>query len=250
MKFIFIKSQKLALNKVYTTFFVTILLLSFFPQIANAQFGVKIGTTFSNFYYTDKNMDPNLAYEIDLRPYLGYDVEWVQLGNQNAVYSPFIGVYYNYQFSERFSLQPALSYTQKGVSFDQFDYERVIYKLKISYLEIPLSIACKFIKKEKFISEIYLGGFGAFKLKAVKKVAVGDGPTKKIQIGNVNNFDAGIHFGLAFKYRIAEDYILLDLRIFNGFTDIFYMPENQPQLYHSTQKTKITGFNLTLGYEF
>lgn len=250
MKFTFNKSQKIALKKILTTFFVYSFLVCVFPVTSNAQFGVKLGTTFSNFYYTDKTMNPDLTFEVDLRPYLGYDVYWVQLGKQKAVYSPFIGVCYNYQFSKRFSLQPALSFTQKGVSFSQFEYERVIYKVKISYLEIPLSIAYKFIKKEKFISEMYLGGFGAFKLKAIKKVAVGASPTEKIKIDNVNNFDAGIHFGLTFKYRLAEDFLLLDFRIFNGFSDIFYMPDDQPELYHSTQKTKITGFNLTLGYEF
>lgn len=227
-----------------------ILLLLVCTQQAKAQFGLKLGTTISNFYFTDAELTPNISYDIDLRPYLGYDIEWIQLGEQKPLVSYYVGGYYNYQFSKRFSLKPELSFVQKGVSFSQSEYERIIYKIKISYLEIPLSIAFKYLKRERFSSELYLGGFGAFKLNAVKKTAFHNSDTEKVKISCIENFDAGIHFGISFKYKLFEKFILLDFRSFLGLTDVFYVPEDQIQLYHSIQKTKITGFNLTLGYEF
>ena len=238
------------LTNVWLTLAICVSLLLFFPDSARAQFGIRLGTTISNFYYTDKTMDPDISYEIDLRPYLGYDIEWAQLGEQKPVYAPFIGIYYNYPLSKRFDLRPELAFTQKGVSFSRFDYERVIYTVKINYLEIPISFAYKFICREKFISELYLGGYGAFKINATKKVAIHHAPVEKTKIKDVKSFDAGIHLGLTFKYKIAEDFVLLDLRTFQGLCNIFSMPGDQPELYHSTQKTKIMGFNITLGYEF
>lgn len=227
-----------------------ILILWGFPEVSMAQFGAKLGTTISSFYYTDKEMNPNLSYDIDLRPYLGYDIEWVQLGNQKPVVYAYLGAYYNYKFSNRFGLRPEVSFTQKGVSFSQSEYESIIYKVKISYLEVPLSIAYKIIKKEKFESELYLGGYGAFKLNAVKRVAFHNSSTETTNLSTVEKFDAGIHFGMNFKYKLFEKFVLLDIRVFQGLMDIFNMPEDQPILYHTTQKTKTTGLYITLGYEF
>ena len=217
---------------------------------AEAQFGAKLGTTISSFYYTDTEINPNIGYDIDLRPYVGYDIEWVQLGAQKPLVSYYFGAYYNFQFSNRFSFRPELGFSQKGVNFSQFEYEQIIYKIKISYLEIPLSLAYQFIKRDKFVGDIYIGGFGDFKINAIKKLAYHNSTADKSKINSVKNFEAGIHLGLNFKYKIFEKFILFDFRIFQGLTDVFYMPDDQINLYYTTQKTKITGFNLTLGYEF
>ncbi len=238
------------LFRINITHLTCIIVICFFPVLVKAQAGVKTGATFSNFYYTDAEMNPNIGYDIDLRPYLGYDIEWVQLADQKPLASYYVGAYYNYQFSNSFSVRPEMGFTQKGVNFSQSEYERIIYKVKISYLEIPLSFAYKFIKRDKFVSELYLGGFGAFKLNAVKKTAYHNSTAEKTKINCVKNFEAGIHLGINFRYRIFEKFILFDFRIFQGLTDVFYMPEDQIRLYFTTQKTKITGFNLTLGYEF
>ncbi len=230
--------------------FIFTFLLCVFYSPAEAQPGIKLGGTISSFYYTDKEMNPHLAYDIDLRPYLGYDIEWAQLGEQKPVFYPYVGVYYNYQFSKRFGLRPELLFTQKGVSFSQSEYEEVIYKVKISYLEIPLSVGYAIVKREKFVSELCLGGYVAFKMNAVKKVGTHYNETKKTQLNSVENVDAGIHFGLNFKYKFFEKFFLFDLRVFQGLTNIFYMSEDYPRIYFETQKTKIIGVNLTLGYEF
>ncbi len=240
------------MNLLKTSFAPVILisLLCFLYSATKAQPGIKLGGTISNFYYTDKEMNPYLAFDIDLRPYLGYDIEGAQLGEQKPVIYPYLGVYYNFQFSKRFGLRPEICFTQKGVSFSQSEYEDVVYKVKISYLEVPLSVGYAFIQKEKFMSEIYLGGYAAFKIKAVKKVGTHYTEPEKTELNSVENFDAGIHLGLNLKFKFFEKFFLFDMRVFQGLTNIFYMPQDYPSMYFETQKTKITGFNLTLGYEF
>lgn len=236
--------------RIYIAPLFWLLLICISPELANAQIGVKLGSTISNFYYTDTEMNPSIGYDIDLRPYLGYEIEWIQLSDQKPLVSYYLGGYYNFQFSNRFSLRPEMGFTQKGLNFSQSKYERIIYRVKISYLEIPLSVSYKYIKKESFVGELYIGGFGAFKLNAIKKVAYQNSSAEKTKINCVNNFDAGIHFGLNFKYKVFAKFILFDFRVFSGLSDVFYIPEDQISLYYNTQKTKITGFNLTLGYEF
>ena len=236
--------------KTFTLPFTIAILTLIASGSAYAQIGIKAGITVSNFYYTDRNMDPYLDFDIDLRPYLGYDVEWVQLGDQKPVNSPYFGAYYNYKFSKKFSFRPELFFTQKGVNLNQFDYERVIYRVKISYLELPLSIGYQFISKEKFTTEFYLGGYGAYALNAYKKTAAHDAEVEKKQIKNVREFEAGMHLGFHLRFKVSEKFIPLDIRYFIGLTDLFEMPDDQAKIYHSAQKTKNTGFNLTVGYEF
>lgn len=236
--------------KLYPKFIVYLIFLHIlFPESIRAQIGVKLGTTVSNFYYSD-NLSPKFDYDTDLRPYLGYDIEFAQLSSQKPIISPYLSAYYTFQLSSRFGLQPELSFTQKGVNFSHSDYEKIIYKVRISYIEIPLSFFYQFIQKEKSISELYFGGYGAFKIRAIKEVAAHNTSTEKKHVNNVNAFEGGLHFGANYKHKFCENFFLIDFRIFIGLSDIFSMPDDWTSIYFDTQKTKTTGFNLTLGYEF
>jgi len=105
-----------------------------------------------------------------------------------------------------------------------------------------MSITYEFNPKGKLVSELNLGGYGAFKLNAAKKVALHKYKVERTRIKNVRNVETGIHFGINFKYKISEKFFLFDFRTFMGLSNIFYMPEDQPVLYFNTQKTKTTGF--------
>ena len=54
---------------------ICIVVLFVFNKIANGQIGVKIGSTASSFHYTDINPNPYQNFDIDLRPFFGYDIE-------------------------------------------------------------------------------------------------------------------------------------------------------------------------------
>jgi hypothetical protein len=219
------------------------------PGPTQAQFGIKVGTTVSNLYNTGQ-LNPIMEFEIDLRPFLGYDIEWVQLGNQKPLFSPYINAYYHFKILPRLGLRPEVSFSQKGLSFNQYDYERIIYQVSISYLEMPVSVVCQFVQKERTISEIYAGGFGGIKIKAVKKVASHNSPIEKINLNSVNAVEAGLHLGANYKRKFSGKYFLIDIRLFLGLTDIFTQPENWTAIYFDLPQTKTTGLNLALGYEF
>ena len=229
-------------------FMITLVIFSIQGK-AEGHFGIKIGSAVSNLYYTATNSDPQSGLEIDLSPYLGYDVKWVQLAPQKALLAPYISIYYDKKLTDKISLRPEISFVKKGLSFSQYKYERIIYKVEISYLEIPLSLVYKLFQGKRTISEIYFGGYGAFKVDSVKKVAYHDSPIEKIQINTVNNFDWGIHLGAGYKRKIYKKTLIFDIRVFLGFIDVFSLPDSGTQKYFSTQKTKNTGAYLTLGYE-
>ena len=69
------------------------------------------------------------------------------------------------------------------------------------------------------------------------------------QVLIVKNLDYGVHVGVVFKYKINNHYLLFDMRLFLGLNDIFFNPKNWTNIYYSSHKTKITGINLSIGYE-
>ncbi len=220
-----------------------------FSNAAMAQYGVKMGTTLSNFYYPGGSPVPYKGYDIDLRPYLGYDVELVQLNPQKPLFSTYISVYRKFNLTDRIGLQPALAFTQKGVNFSLSTYEEITYKVKINYAEIPISFSYQFVQKEKILSEVYLGGFIAYRINAHKKVATHNKAVEKIKVNTVNDFDGGVHLGGNAKYQVKNHFLVLDLSLFAGLKDIFTAPDNWTDIYTETHKTKITGLYLSIGYE-
>ena len=142
-----------------------------FSKNASAQYGIKIGTSVSSFYYTGNSPVPYNDYDIDLSPFIGYDIKLVQAESQKPLFSYFISIYRMFYLTEKFGLRPELSFSQKGVDFSQHEYERIIYKVKISYLEIPLSATYQLRQTDKSEWEIYAGGYGALRLNAFKLVS-------------------------------------------------------------------------------
>ena len=231
-------------------FFICFCVLLSFPKKISAQYGIKIGTSVSNFYYTGSSPVPYNDYDNDLSPFLGYDIKLVQAEPQNPLLSYYVSIYRSFHLTKKIGLRPELGFTEKGVNFSQNEYERIIYKVKIRYLEIPLSAFCLLRQTEKNGWEIYSGGYCALKLNAIKHVSTQTSGEIRQKVNSVKLFDGGLHLGANFKHRLYNDLLFVDLRIFIGFCNIFESPENWTSIYFETPKTKITGLNLSVGYEF
>jgi hypothetical protein len=191
-----------------------------------------------------------LDFDIDLRPYLGYDIEFVQLGEQKPLFSPYLAVYYNYLPIERLFIRPELAYHQKGGSFNQNEYEDITYQVKINYLELPVSVGYSILNKPGFTWDLYLGGYVALNVKAIKRTGYYQSEPEKTTLDNASTLDGGLHIGTDFKYRVGENYILLDFRAFMGLANTLTVPEDQVVIYESVQDVRLTGFTFALGYEF
>ena len=184
-----------------------VLIFSFFialylPTMVNAQIGVKAGSTISSFYYTGSAPIPYDGYEIDFRPYLGYDVEFVQINPQQPLISTYISVFKRFKLTNRLGFQPELCFSQKGVDFSYSKYENIVYKVIINYLETPISLSYQYLQKENILSHFYIGGYGAYKIHAIKKVASHNTPVEITKLNSVKNLDYGVHVGVDFKYKI------------------------------------------------
>lgn len=232
--------------------FFLFLMFFFFVLVpaSQGQFGIKVGTSISNFSYVDTGPIPNLGFDIDLRQHLGYEIEWIQLGDQKPLITPYIGIYWSYKIVNRLKLITELSFMQKGVNFSQSEYEKITYKVKISYLEIPVLLSYSFIQKPKFVSELQSGLYGSLSLDARKIIEIYDSERSVSSLENARKIVSGFLFGLNFKYRIKEDFVLLNVRGFIDINDALLIPDDQVNIYHQIQKIKNVGTYITLGYEF
>ncbi len=193
---------------------------------------------------------PYNGYDIDLSPFLGYDIKLVQAEPQKPLFSYYLSMYRSFYLTEKFGVRPELSFTQKGVDFSQYEYERITYKVKINYLEIPLSAIYQLRQTEKAAWEIYTGGYGALKLNAIKRVSTQTSEEIRQKVNSVKYFDGGIHLGINYKHSFYNELFFVDFRVFVGLCNIFKAPEDWTSTYFETPKTKITGIILSVGYEF
>ena len=114
---------------------------------------------------------------------------------------------------------------------------------------MPLSLSYRYLQKEKIVSNCYVGGFSAYRLGSIKKTASHHIPTQKTTLESVKDFDFGVHAGLDFKYRLKSHFLLFDIRLFLGLNDVFFVPEDWTNIYYESHKIKISGFNISIGYE-
>ena len=217
-------------------------------EMAIAQFGIKTGMSLSSFYYPGSTPEPYQGFDVDLRPYLGYDIGLVQAEPQKPLAGWYISAFHKFQLSERFGIRPEVSFNQKGVSFSQREHEDITYKVTLSYLELPVSCSYNYLKKQSQAGDIYVGAYGAFNLSSSKVVSTHGTRNEKTKLNTVNDFDWGFHIGIDYTLNLSKGAILIDLRIFLGMLDLFHTDKDATLLYFNTHKTKSVGLNFSIGY--
>ncbi|MFC2125986.1 porin family protein [Bacteroidota bacterium] len=215
-----------------------------------SQISIKAGLTASSFSYVNTPPSPYKDYDIDLRPYLGYDIEWIQLGEQNPLITPYLSICYSIGITKRLLVRPELSLVQKGVSFNRYDFEKITYQVKISYLELPVSLVYEIRPEKRLSFDLYAGGFFAYKIRGIKKTGSHFAGESINHLDNVEDLEIGIQAGFSTKYQVGKNKILFDLRVFQGLSDVFDLLHEDVRMYNSVQDVRNSGINLSFGYEF
>lgn len=242
--------RSLSLAKCVLLAAVLTVMTGVFTLNTRAQVGISGGVALSSFNYSGDGLIPYIGYDIDLRPHLGYDVQWAQLGKQKPLLAPWLSVDWQYPILSRLTLKTALAFTQKGVSFNQHDYEEITFLVRISYLEVPVLLSFDYIKHPRFSAGISGGLYGALAVDARKKTEAFGTGVKVSKLENARNIVSGLVLGLEFSQKIKEQVIKLSLEAFTDINDALLVPEDQVVLYHEVQKVKNAGMYIKLGYDF
>lgn len=205
----------------------------------HAQFGVKIGTSFSALL--SSNAD-------DFRPFLGHEVEWIQYGESRPVLGIQFGAFYTIQVSHYFELQSEINFIQRGYWLDQTPLYNARYKIKINYLELPLIIRYK--APINFINfNVCTGPFTAIKLNANGHLEY-NGIQKIESLDCVKEFDYGLVMGLGSEFKAGTGQMLIDLRFSWGFHNMMSQPDDYIDLYDDPGRVRNLSLILLTGYRF
>ena len=123
-------------------FLLGISLLVLMPlDAAWSQFGLKGGLAMSGFQLSQNSSS---SAGNDYRPFLGYEVEWIQEGDAaKPDLGLQLGVFYVKSISKYFAVQPELFYSQRGLHFYQIELYNSAYSLEVNYFEVPVLLKFK-----------------------------------------------------------------------------------------------------------
>jgi hypothetical protein len=185
----------------------------------------------------------------DYRPFLGYEVGWVQYGTSNPVFGLQLGVFYTLKLSEVFSFQPEFYYSQRGYQFDRTPLYNSNYNLHINYLELPVLFEYKLPFDWSFKPGIIAGPFAALKISSDKRIQLADEEITGI-VSNVNSIDYGLVFALGAEFNAGGGQIVLDFRINWGFSNVMSKPDAFIRLSDNPGTVKTRAVIFMTGYRF
>jgi hypothetical protein len=220
-------------------FFFTILVILFNLSFVLAQeVGVKLGLSVSDIVFSDEGQTPYLGYEIN------------SLEHRKPLLTYQVGIYASFRISDQFNFQPELLYVTQGLDYStKYLYDDVKYKIKTSYLQLPLLFKYKTaVKKDKY-SGILLGPYAALKLDA-RRITRIEGVTDKMDMSNVKNSDFGLIGGYAFDFNMLSRKMLIDFRASYSLINMMDKIEGNLPLYLGSNKDYARNISIALTVQY
>lgn len=220
------------------TISITYLLLFLFPlRSVNGGVGIKGGVCLSGL----------LTATGDFRHFLGYEIDWLSMGNLVGFQ---IGVFHAIDISKRFKIQPEVYLTVRGGdASEEFLFDTITYKVKLSYVEVPVLLKYEIPLKGRFRPVLLLGPYGALKLSAKKDTEIW-GRSDSADLSNVTRFDYGAVFGTGLELDLGTGRLILELRYNLGLKNIMTIPKGVVRLYEDRDSVRNFAFVVMTGYRF
>lgn len=223
--------------KTHLQFLVLFTLLYTLPL--SAQPGIKVGLSTSALQSSTE----------DFRPFLGYDVSWLQDGTSNPLFGLQLGVFYTIKISNALKLQPELFFSQRGYQFDQTPLYNTNYSLNINFLELPVHLEYFLPVNWSFNPVIKAGLFAALKLSSNKTIMIEDEEISG-NLSSVNDIDYGLIFGIGAEFPVWGGQLLFDLRVNWGFANVMTQPNEYISISGDPGTVKTRAVTLMTGYRF
>lgn len=190
--------------------------------------GVKIGAVVSGYEGND------------YRPYLGYEIDWLQEDAGSPDIGFQIGFFYSRRFSKHWSLQPEFYFARRGLHFYKKELYATAYHLKAYYFQVPLLLKYR----------IFLAGpYAAIKLKAHRTIDIW-GARDTRRLSGIRDFDYGLIFAISPEFSIGKEQFMLELRFDYGLARAMLIPKGYTRFYENPSPSRILAFTFLAGYRF
>lgn len=212
-----------------------------------AQLSVKGGMTLSGFKLSPG--DAGSSQEIDFRPFLGYEVGWVQYGTSNPDIGLQLGVSYTARLSEDISVQPELYYAQRGYRFEEIPLYNTSYRLKVQYLQIPFLLKYRLPLDWAVSPCLLVGPYASFRLSANRTIDIWGGRDTK-SVSAVNALDYGIVFAIDTEFSAWSQKIGSEIRFDLGLASALSQPKEYTSVIENPGTVRVLALSIMLSYRF
>ena len=216
---------------------MVVLALSAAVEPAQADVGVRGGAAISGLLSSDRDFRPYLGYEVDLLQRVGY-----------PQYGPQLSISWNTQLLDFLSVRPEFGFVQRGYHLNQVRLYNSSYKIRISYLELPVMLRVG-LPHGRVRPGIATGPYVAYRLAAVGRL-MDRGETVTRAIPTVRSLDYGVVLGLDTEVVTPGGRLLFDLRLNWGLADIMRETDGVIPLHHTPGRVQILSLGLSTGYGF
>lgn len=128
------------------------------------------------------------------------------------------GVFSEFHISEKFTIQPELLLSMKGVTFDANEY---LQSWSLWYLEVPVLFKSVFDMENGNAGSIYAGPALAYKVKSTYSIKdYGNYRVDNEEMAGINDFDFSAVVGAGFDMEAFKSRLGIDLRYTYGLVNI------------------------------
>ncbi len=229
-------------------FLLGISLLVLMPlNAAWSQFGIKGGLAASGFQLSQNS---NSSTGNDYRPFLGYEVEWIQERDASSPdFGLQLGIFYVKSISKYFAVQPELCYSQRGLHFYQTELYNSAYSLEVDYIEVPVLLKFKIPLNWSVKPGLLAGPYAAFKLSANRTLRIGEEQNTK-SVSSVNDLDYGLVFAINSEFSAWSRQLLFEIRFNWGLASMMAQPKEFIDLYEDAGRVNVIAVTLLTGIKF
>ena len=212
-----------------------------------AQLSVKGGIVVSGFRLSPD--DAGTSQEIDFRPFLGYEVGWVQHGTSNPDIGIQLGVSYAVRLFGDLSGQPELHFAQRGYRFEEIKLYNTSYRLKVHYLQIPLLLKYKLPLDWAVRPGLLLGPYVSFRVSASRTIEIwGKRDTRSVSA--VNLLDYGLVCAVDGEFSAWSQMVGVELRFDLGLARALSQPQEYTVLNENPGTVRVLALSALLCYQF
>ena len=225
-------------------FFLFLLFVHF--NTVFGQTGIKVGVVVSG-YQPSQDLTPFL--DNDYRPFLGYEVDWIQDDAGSPDIGLQIGIFYTGNISKYFAVQPEVYYSQRGIHFYKTELYNTSYKLDVNYLEIPVLFKYTIPVNWGLTPGFLAGPYAAFKLSAKRTLEIWEERNTK-SLSGVKNLDYGFVFAINSEFSAWSGQLMFEIRLNWGLANSMKQPEEFIDLYKDAGSIRLLAFSLMTGFRF
>ncbi|MDH3253070.1 MAG: PorT family protein, partial [Ignavibacteria bacterium] len=184
----------------------------------------------------------------DFRPFLGYEVDWVQNAHSYPDVGFQAGLSYSLDLSAALRLQPELFFSRRGYHFYHTELYNTSYGIIVYYLEAPVLLSWRLPVDWSVHPRLVAGPYAAWKLRGVRVVNIwGEEETRNLP--SVNSFDYGIVFAAAVEFPVWSEWLSAELRFNWGLSNIMTPPADYVDLHDDPGSVRNLAIAFIVGYQ-